>query len=198
MSNAWDDVADEWDEAPTVRAYAAAAFESLLEVTATAGIDLGGARVCDFGCGTGLLTERLASVCASVDAIDTSPAMLARLQAKIAERGWEHVQAFVVPPEPAEPYDVVVCSSVLAFVDDHPNTVVELARRLRPGGLFVQWDWEAGADELDHVGLSRASIEHALTRAGLGGGSVVTAFSIEADGEALRPLRGWGIRQRDA
>ncbi len=195
MSSEWDEVADEWDEAATVRAYAAAAFESLIAVAATAGIALDGARVCDFGCGTGLLTERLAERGATVDAVDTSPAMLAKLKTKIDERGWTHVRTFDALPSNAEPYDLVVCSSVLAFVDDHPATVAELAARLRVGGLFVQWDWEVGPDDSDHAGLTKLEIADALAHAGLVGGTVEPAFTIEADGEPLRPLRAWGLRR---
>ncbi len=195
MSSEWDEVAAAWDEAPTVRAYAAAAFESLVDLASMAGVDLDGARACDFGCGTGLLTDRLAERCASVDAIDTSPAMLAAVRAKIDDHRWVHVQTFDALPPAAEPYDVVVCSSVLSFVDDHPDTVADLTTRLRRGGLFVQWDWEAEPDDPDHAGLTRAAIECALADADLVGGTVEAAFTIEADGELMRPLCAWGLRR---
>lgn len=198
MSSEWDGVADEWDDASTVRAYAAAAFESLLAVAATAGISLDGATACDFGCGTGLLTERLAERCATVDAVDTSPAMLAKVRAKIDVGGWSHVRTLDALPESDLFYDVVVCSSVLAFVDDHPATVADLATRLQRGGLFVQWDWEAATDHPDHPGLTRTAVEHALSGAGLAGGTVERAFTIEAEGEQMRPLCAWGVRQGDS
>lgn len=199
MASEWDEVADEWDRAASVRAYAAAAFDSLIEVATTAGVPLRDARVCDFGCGTGLLTEHLSAHCSAIDAVDSSPAMLARLTAKVDQHGWTHVRSFRElpdpgPPDPAVPYDIVVCSSVLAFVDDHPATVAVLAARLRPGGLFVQWDWEAEPDDPDHAGLTRRAIERVLAGAGLVGGSIETAFTIEADGERMQPLRAWGVR----
>lgn len=195
VTSEWDQVAGEWDKASTVRAYAAAAFESLLTVATATEVDLDGARACDFGCGTGLLTQRLAERCASVHAVDSSLAMLAVLRAKVDEHAWAHVQTFDVLPNPDEPYDLVVCSSVLAFVDDHAATVAELATRLRNGGLFVQWDWEAQLDHPDNVGLTRSAIERALAVAGLVGGNVEPAFTIEHDGEQMRPLLGWGLRQ---
>lgn len=206
VASEWDEVADEWDRAASVRAYAAAAFDSLVEVAATAGVPLRDARVCDFGCGTGLLTEHLAAHCSTIDAVDSSPAMLARLAAKVDQYGWTHVRTFGELPDSAElphaigsphstgSYDIVVCSSVLAFVDDHPATVAALAARLRSGGLFVQWDWEAEPDDPDHAGLSRNAIERALDDAGLVGGSIEPAFTIEADGERMQPLRAWGVR----
>lgn len=193
-SNEWDEVADEWDSAASVRAYAAAAWDSLVSVATAIGFDLDGSRACDFGCGTGVLTERLAERCATVDAIDSSPAMLARLEDKIATNGWTDVRARSELTDDAGPYDLVVCSSVLGFVDDHPATVAEFARRLRPGGLFVQWDWEAEDDAADH-GLTRAAMTAALVDAGLVGGTVEPDFVVEADGERMQPLRGWGVRR---
>lgn len=189
----WDEVAAEWDTAASVRAYADAAWSSLLTVADEAGVDLTRAVVCDFGCGTGVLVEHLAARCERVDGIDTSPAMLAGLQARIDRHGWDHVRALPALPERAGPYDLVVCSSVLGFVDDHPATVAELGTRLRPGGLFVQWDWEAADDDADH-GLTRRAMTDALTAAGLDGGTVELDFVVEAEGERMQPLRAWGIR----
>ncbi len=193
--NPWDDVADEWDEAATVRAYADAAFSSLIEVVEKAGVELDGGVALDFGCGTGQLTRHLAERCDRVDAVDTSPAMLARLRSKVRENRWDNVAALDAIPERSPPYDIVVCASVLAFVDDHPSTVRDLVGRLRPDGLFVQWDWEAEPDDADHAGLTRNAVEGALEQAGLSGGAVETAFTIEADGESMRPLLAWGVRR---
>ncbi|HEU5301148.1 MAG TPA: methyltransferase domain-containing protein [Acidimicrobiia bacterium] len=75
-----------------MQAYAAGAFESLNALAASSGFALTGTTACDFGCGTGLLTERLADRCARVDAVDTSPAMRAVLDAKIERRGWTRVR----------------------------------------------------------------------------------------------------------
>lgn len=107
------------------------------------------------------MTQRLAERCATVDAVDaadTSPAMLAKLRAKIEERAWLHVRALDALPDPDQPYDVVVCSSVFGFVAD-------LA--------------------------TRTAIEWAVTGAGLVGGAVEPAFTIEAEGEQMRPLCAW-------
>ena len=55
----WDGEAAGWDDDPYVRAYADAAFASLTALAAREEFDINDATVCDFGCGTGLLTERL-------------------------------------------------------------------------------------------------------------------------------------------
>ena len=70
--NPWDEYAADWDDDPDVRAYAAAAFQSLIDVLDSQGAHLEGAVVCDFGCGSGLLTEHLAGPARRVDAVDTS------------------------------------------------------------------------------------------------------------------------------
>ena len=134
----WDELSATWDEGEAQRTYGAAAFDSLQRFASEAGVALDGARICDFGCGTGLLTQRLAPAAASIDAIDISKGMLQVLRDKAAAQGWQHVATHEGIAETPEAYDAVVCSSVCAFVDDYPGTVQKLAQALRPGGLFVQ------------------------------------------------------------
>lgn len=205
VSDEWDDWADDWDDDPAARTYAKAAFASLHPVLDRAGIDLAGARVIDFGCGTGLLTERLvAAGTAAVTGIDTSPAMLDVLRTKAADRAWTTVTTTTALAEAPTGNDLVVCSSVCSFLDDYPATAAELADLLRPGGLFVQWDWErpepsaddAGTHDVDEDahGLTRSAIEGALTSAGLVDVEVATAFEIAFEGATMAPLIGHGRR----
>ena len=192
MDNEWDEYAQSWDRDPGPRAYADAAFGSLLEVVRTSGLSLGAAEVLDFGCGTGLLTEHLVTAGASVLAVDTSPGMLDALTVKIDRHGWTTVDTAAELPDHPARFDLIVCSSVCAFLDDYPATVAELVARLEPGGLFVQWDWERTGDD-DH-GLTRPEISDTLTAAGLAEVVVDTAFTIEVDGQAMAPLVGQGRR----
>ena len=146
----------------------------------------------DFGCGTGLLSERLVAEGATVEAVDTSTAMLEVLDAKIVQHGWAGVRTSrELPPESAR-FDLVVCSSVCSFLEDYQGTVDELAARLQPGGLLVQWDWERTED--DHHGLTRDEIMETLTRVGLVNASVGTGFAIQVDGQTMSPLMGHGQR----
>lgn len=147
----------------------------------------------DFGCGTGLLTEQLVAGGAEVWAVDTSPAMLDILKAKGQQAGWTTVHTSIeVPAEPAA-FDLIVCSSVCGFLDDYPQTAARLANRLRPGGLFVQWDWERTGDGDEH-GLPRDEISDALVGAGLEGVEVQTAFEVRIDDQVMAPLQGHGRR----
>lgn len=194
MSDEWDQYAPTWDGDPLARAYATAAFASLDELVDAMGSTLEGADILDFGCGTGLLTEHLVATGGTIDAVDTSSGMLDVLDAKIERHGWTTVRTGTALPDGAGRFDLVVCSSVCAFLDDYPTAVADLVSRLRPGGLFVQWDWERTAD--DDPGLSRDQIRRTLTTAGLTDVDVRTAFTIDVDGHTLAPLMGRGRRPR--
>lgn len=191
----WDEHAAHWDDDPSVRAYAAAVFESLIALLgegAAGGLD--GASACDFGCGTGLLTERLVAAGAQVDAVDSSPAMLDVLRAKVARRDLAGVRVLERLPDGGPTYDLVVCSSVLAFVDDARSTTASLVDRLAPGGWFVQWDWELVPTDPEPWGFTREQIAGALRGAGLADVRVEVAFEVDVDGAVMRPLMGSGRR----
>jgi predicted TPR repeat methyltransferase len=164
----------------------------LQEIVKSCGVALAGARVIDFGCGTGLLTEQLVLAGAAVHGVDTSPAMLDVLDGKVARHRWTNVTTSAEPPATAPLYDLIACSSVCSFLDDYPGTVADLVSLLRPGGLFVQWDWERTSD--DPHGLSRDEITDALERAGLVEISVNTGFSVSVDDQTMSPLAGHGRR----
>ena len=194
-ANEWDLYAADWDANDAARAYAQAAFASLQAAASELDVALDGAEVLDFGCGTGLLAEILVTAGCTVWAVDTSPAMLDALNVKITDHGLAHVHTATTLPTGHDLFDLVVCSSVCAFVDDYPSTVVELAALLRGGGMFVQWDWERQAT--DPHGLTRMEIRNALGEAGLVDVSVHDAFSISVGEESMSPIMGYGLRPFD-
>lgn len=192
MTDEWNESAKSWDDDPYARAYANAAFAGLEELVLQAGVALKGSAVLDFGCGTGLLTEHLVSAGATVEAIDTSESMLAVLRAKINRLGWQTVRPSSMIPNDRVRFDVIVCSSVCAFLDDYPSDAKQLVSLLKPGGLFVQWDWERSGDD-DH-GLTRDEIDGALVGAGLMATDVQIGFTIKIEGQTMSPLVGFGQR----
>ncbi len=188
----WDDFADGWDQQPGVHEYAAAAFASLRHTATSREFRLNGARACDFGCGTGLLTEHLVGLCRTIDAVDVSPRMLEVLDRKRTTNGWDNVRLATTVPEGAR-YDLVVCSSALAFVDDYAATVQFLAAHLDPGGLFVQWDWEFDPEDDHGIGFRRDDVTETLRASGLQEVDVATAFEVLVEGQQMAPLVGSGV-----
>gem|GEM_PF-227252 len=196
-ADSWADEAATWDQNPAVVAYADAALTSLL-----AAVPVGpDARVLDFGCGTGLLAERLAPRVRRVVAVDRSPAMVDVL----ARKGLPNVRPGVADWTPTTigndelasgPFDLVVCSSVCAFLDDYPGAVAMLAGRLAPDGFFVQWDWELDPTAAEPFGLTTQSIRQALAGAGLEVVSVGIGFDVPFEDQRMRPLMGIGKRVR--
>jgi ubiquinone/menaquinone biosynthesis C-methylase UbiE/acyl carrier protein len=107
---------------------------------------LGGERILEIGCGTGLLLFELADKCRSYVGTDFSGAVLTQLESAVRERGWQHVelhqrQADDFEGFEPESFDVVVLNSVVQYFPgiDYCVRVLERACRvLRPGGyIFV-------------------------------------------------------------
>jgi 2-polyprenyl-3-methyl-5-hydroxy-6-metoxy-1,4-benzoquinol methylase/RimJ/RimL family protein N-acetyltransferase len=190
----WDEFADGWDADEAARAYAAAAFESLEALLEQQDVSVDGARICDFGCGTGLLTERLAERATEVIAVDSSIKMLEVLQSKIDQHGWSNIRTSTSLSTTTGELDLIVCSSVCSFLDDYPVMARNLAALLLPGGRFVQWDWERDENEAGGHGLTRSEITSALTAAGLEGVSAAVGFEVSIGAQTMRPLMGHGQR----
>lgn len=168
----WNDAAATWDQREDVSAYADLAWAALLEHAPLGALPI--SRALDFGCGTGNLTTRLAQRAQQVVAIDLAPKMVEVLQAKLDAQGLTHVEALagdIDAPSPTAPpiegpFDLIVASSVCAFVPDFRATLARLAGLLGPGGLFVQWDWLPTAEHPD-FGFRPADLERAYQDAGL-------------------------------
>lgn len=101
--------------------------------------DVAGLRVLELGTGGGWYAEHFVRGGATVTAIDASPAMLE----VVRERCGPSVtlrRADLNEPLPeleGEPFDLVLASLVLHFVEDWGRCFAEVARRLAPGGAFA-------------------------------------------------------------
>ena len=103
-----------------------------------------GARVLDFGCGTGWLGRCLATMGADVLAVDVSANVLAlagRFLARDPLAGelrlaFARFDGVRLPAEDAS-MDRIVCFDALHHVLDQAATLAEMARVLKPGGLAV-------------------------------------------------------------
>lgn len=196
MANTWNDHAGDWDDNPDVRLYADQAFTSLIATADVSGPDWSTKRVLDFGCGTGLLAEKVAPYVGEVIAVDTSDKMVSVLDSKrIPKVTAIHCDIleneFLVEDVLRSGFDLIYASSVCGFLPDYERAVLALARHVRVGGHFIQWDWQASPD--DAFGLSKDKIRTALEMAKFRSVRVRQAFSVEADGRAIPVLIGSGV-----
>lgn len=188
MSNSWDEYADGWDTNEDVMLYAENAFKSLTQFT-----NLDGLRVLDFGCGTGLLTEKIAQSAPEVVAIDTSAKMIDVLNAK----SLTNVTALSLElseheiennPLLREGFDLIVASSVCAFVPDYQYILALFKRLLKHNGTFVQWDWQR--NEQDDFGFTPEMITQGFESADLVIENVSIPFSLTSKGNTMQVLMG--------
>ncbi|PLA73582.1 SAM-dependent methyltransferase [Hydrogenovibrio sp. SC-1] len=192
MSESWDDYADGWDSNEAVISYCDKAYESLLKI-----VDLEGLKVLDFGCGTGLLTEKISKHASSVVAMDSSEKMISILTDKRlnhvhtinAELSQELIELNDVLKNDL---DLIVASSVLAFVPDYQETLKLLKQLLKKDGLLVQWDWLKESEE-PGIGFSKELIESTLAQAGFSKCSISIPFSMESENGSMRVVMGVAV-----
>jgi ABC-2 type transport system ATP-binding protein len=94
-------------------------------------------RVVEFGCGTGFFTRTLARNANSVLATDLSPGMLALVEERLqAHNITFQLQDCQRTSLEEAAFDTAFLSLVLQFTD-HDQTLAEMHRVLKPGGLLI-------------------------------------------------------------
>lgn len=184
MSENWDEYAEGWDSNEAVVAYSEKAYASLIN-----SVKIDGLRVLDFGCGTGLLTERIAQRADSVVAVDASAKMIAVLEQKQI-KNIDAIAGMLTKSLIEEnelfhtKFDLVVASSVMAFVPNYEETLLLLKQLLKPAGYLIQWDWlqtEEGAG----IGFTQKRLESAFDEAGFQDSHLSLPFSMESEEESM-------------
>lgn len=103
-------------------------------------IDWQGKEVLDLGCAGGFMAEALALRGANVTGIDPAAEAINSARAHAREGGlrigYDVGRGEALPYDDAS-FDAVVCVDVLEHVADLPTALAEVARALRPGGLFL-------------------------------------------------------------
>lgn len=102
------------------------------------------ARALEVGCSIGVLTERLAGLCASLLAVDVSERAVAAARERLAGLPGVCVQERSLPEDmPDGPFDLVVCSEVLYYWDAALLTEAldGLGPRMEPGGCLLAVHW---------------------------------------------------------
>ena len=101
---------------------------------------LGGKRVLEIGCGRGVGLEILLRLgAAEVTGFDLDPEMVALAEKRVAKYG-DRARVFVgdavAIAAPDASFDIVVDYGIIHHIPPWPQTLHEIARVLRPGGMF--------------------------------------------------------------
>ena len=177
MSDSWDDYADEWDSNEDAISYSEEAFNSLSKVA-----KLDGLNILDFGCGTGLLTEKLSPFAKQIVALDSSRKMISVLN----DKKLPNVNAISDPLSEntikenellKNKFDLIVASSVFGFLPEYESTLFLLKSLLAPEGILVQWDWLSPGEDSE-FGLSKERINAEFKKVGLSLISLSMPFSL--------------------
>jgi predicted TPR repeat methyltransferase len=185
MVRDWDKCATEWENDTSVALYTELAFAELQKL-----IDIKRKRFFDFGCGTGLLSQKLSPLAKDVVALDKSEAMIEELDKKYldnVEPVVDHLSRGLVAQHPAfrGQFDCVVACSVCSYLDNLQEAAVIIHSLLEEEGLFVHWDYLA--EDGKEGGLSRQLVDKVLRGAGFENVTVSIPFEIETD-EGIRSV----------
>lgn len=207
VSAEWDAVAETWDS--MAAEYAPIFYNLLWQETGINPTASGSMTVLDFGCGTGLLTEKLRETMTvdKVICVDAAPKMVAQLQGKIERNSWENVTALSVEFANMKEedtvqmeamygtVDLVVASSVMSFIpkDTLGATMQVISKLLKSGGSFVHSDWpKSEPDNPDGMSNESSGAMYAM------GGLTTTSqkvVSIEMYGESGKIFLGVARKQ---
>ena len=164
-----------WDEMGALGLPTARAEDALLGLLTQLAGDAAIGALLDLGTGTGRLLELAAPLADHCLGIDTSPGMLAlardRLsRAELANCRVRQADAYRLPSADGA-FDCVLAQMVLHHADDPAAMLAEAARVLRPGGMMVVIDLEAGSaiagQQFRWPGFANAQMRALLVAAGL-------------------------------
>lgn len=91
--------------------------------------------ILDLGCGTGELTEKIATLCKEVVGVDNSPEMIRAARNKYQAISFHHLDAKAF--DLGVTFDAVFSNAVLHWITDPEIVIKNINKHLRVGGRFV-------------------------------------------------------------
>ncbi|KAH7246392.1 S-adenosyl-L-methionine-dependent methyltransferase [Fusarium tricinctum] len=155
-------------------------------------------KMLDYACGNGVASRALAPFMSTVRGMDISSGMADQYNAMALKAGYtptkmQAVQGDLIDPEltPSAEldtaaffnFDLVVMCMALHHIENYENMILQLSKRLRPGGILLIVDWVAQSDQsslqngmramdisngnLSRMGFAENDIKGAYEKAGL-------------------------------
>lgn len=208
VENRFDSEALKWDSKPDTVQSSQRCFETLLERNPSLSQSNSKLSILDLGCGTGLLSQRLAT-CQGVSKIvgvDTSEGMIKMFNAKRdTVQGGEKMNGYVKYLEDpndsilqGQRFDFAVVHLALHHIPDMASTVKTLTGTLKPGGKVFLSDFENDGQhalrfhpaskhhDVERHGVTKEEMKAIMQEAGLEDIVVENSFSLDKtiDGKA--------------
>lgn len=188
MAHDWDEYAVNWENDPATHIFAQSVFQQLTKI-----LSLQGKHILDFGCGTGLLSQLMSPLARDIVALDSSEAMIEELDRKELRNVEPVVDSLtrgLVAQHPAfrKQFDLVVASSVCAFLPNVQDVADIIFTLVDEGGYFIHFDWLA--DGKSEIGLSLVEMETALKNAGFSSVETQIAFDVTTEQGVLPVMVG--------
>ncbi|HUN54671.1 MAG TPA: class I SAM-dependent methyltransferase [Smithella sp.] len=174
-----------WDENPGRVKMVQRIFDTITsEINLTSSMD-----VLDFGCGTGLLTMRMAPLVRSITGIDTSQGMLDVLNAKISDGHLAHVKTRFVDLEKGGAlkgrYHLITSSMTFHHIKNIGQVLDQFYKVLLPEGKICIADLDSDDGEFHennegvfHFGFEREHLSLLIQKAGFKDIKCLTAARI--------------------
>jgi ubiquinone/menaquinone biosynthesis C-methylase UbiE len=179
----FDKEASKWDEKPTRVKLAQDIGDTLLRQ-----VELGpGMDVLDFGCGTGLVSLRLAPLVRSVTGADSSSGMLEVFREKADRQGLTNVRTVHLEDGAtlSGSYDLVISSMTFHHIEHIDGLLAEFYRLLKSPGYVCVADMDPEQGEFHddntgifHFGFERSALGDSFRKAGFSRVSDFTAAEV--------------------
>lgn len=183
----FNELASEYDEDPERVEMATAVAASMLAALALKGTE----QALEFGCGTGLITLRLAPQLAHVTAMDSSPGMLAVLRQKCEHQAHANVtirEGSLPDQLPDGHFDLIFSALTLHHIKNTEALLRALSDHLEPGGrvALADLDREDGSfhsnpSGVAHHGFGRDVLKEALAKTGFESIGFSTAHTVRKE-----------------